>query len=120
MSHAPTDPLRAPLLRLRDLLARLDSPRAAEVEDLVRSLDADEAALWRGLNANVWWGGAGSLAAETLGDNPGLPPEVWQAQVHELRELLIDIGEVLMARGDENPGISSWVLAFRNWNASGV
>jgi hypothetical protein len=25
-----------------------------------------------------------------------------------------------MRHGDENPGVSSWVLAFRNWNASEV
>jgi hypothetical protein len=37
-----------------------------------------------------------------------------------MRELFIAIGESLMARGGENPGVSSWVLAFRNWNASGV
>jgi hypothetical protein len=40
--------------------------------------------------------------------------------VRELRELLIEIGEPLLARSTYNPGISSWLLAFRSWNDSGV
>ena len=74
----------------------------------------------RRLDANDWWAGAGSLAAETMGDNPGLPETLWQSEVREFRELMIEIGEVLRARGAANPGIASWLLAFNNWNASGV
>ena len=72
------------------------------------------------LDANDWWAGAGSLAAETMGDNPGWPEAIWQAEVGEFRELMIEIGEELRARGAANPGIASWLLAFNNWNASGV
>ena len=55
-----------------------------------------------------------------MNSNPGLPEDLWLQEVRYMRELLIDVGEALMARGGENPGVSSWVLAFRNWNASGV
>ena len=75
---------------------------------------------WRAIDSNAWWAGVGSLAAETLGDNPGLPQAQWADAVRELRERLIEIGEVLLLRHPHNPGIPSWVLAFRNWNDSQV
>lgn len=108
------------LSRLRDLLDGIGNGRAADVARLLDLLGSDPDTVWRELNGNAWWAGAGSLAAETLADNPGLPEEQWRSEIRALREILIEIGETLMARGGENPGISSWVLAFRNWNASGV
>jgi hypothetical protein len=112
--------LLADVRRLRDLLLALGHPRAAEVERAIGHYERDSAAFVRALNSNRWWAGAGSLAAETMVDNPGLPEDLWLREVRALRELLIAIGSDLMARGGENPGISSWVLAFRNWNDSGV
>jgi hypothetical protein len=109
--------LMTALRRLADLLDRIDSDRATEVRRLGAKLDTDRDDFWRNLNDNRWWAGAGSLAAETMADNPGLPGELWRMETREFRELLIEIGEILMARGGENPGISSWILAFRNWNA---
>jgi len=53
-------------------------------------------------------------------DNPGVPKVLRQAEVRDFRELTIEIGEVLRARSGANPGIASWLLAFNNWNASGV
>jgi len=111
---------RAALQRLHEVLARTGEPRAAEVEALIAAGPGEPNGLWRALNANAWWGGAGSLAAATMADHPELPEALWRQEVAELREALIEIGELLMRRGGENPGISSWVLAFRNWNASGV
>lgn len=110
----------AALGRLAELLARIGEPRAATVAETGALHGRDQAAFWQALNANAWWAGAGSLAAATMADNPGLPQDRWQREVHEFRELLIEIGEALMRRGGENPGISSWVLAFRNWDAAGV
>lgn len=112
--------LLAALARLTELLARTGSPRADEVAELAALHILDPASFWQQINANAWWAGAGSLAAASLADNPGLPESLWALEVYEMRELLADIGEVLMRRGGENPGVSSWVLAFRNWNASGV
>jgi len=110
--------LKTALEHLADLLDRIGHHRAAEVRRLLAEVDTDRDRCLRELNDNRWWAGAGSLAAETMADNPGLPDELWQMEVREFRELLIEIGELLMARGGENPGISSWILAFRNWNAS--
>jgi hypothetical protein len=95
-------------------------PRAAEVSAALGLADRDLPAFWRAIDGNAWWAGAGSLAAETLGDNPGLPGFQWQDAVRELRTCLIEVGETLMTRSPHNPGIPSWILAFRNWNDSQV
>lgn len=112
--------MRQELTRLRDLLVRLDHPRAAEISTLLLLWDQDPDSCRKRLNGNDWWAGAGSLAAETLAPNPGMRSDLWEAEIREFRELLIAVGEDLMARGNENPGISSWVLAFRNWSANAV
>ena len=116
----PAPQLASALSRLADLLERIDHPRAPEVYALSALLHAAPDQTLRRLDANDWWAGAGSLAAETMGDNPGLSDASWQAAVHEFRELMIEIGEMLRAKGAANPGIASWLLAFSNWNASGV
>ncbi len=43
---------------------------------------------------------------------------VWRMEVRALRELLIEIGERLLARGVAIPipGIPSWVQAFSHWD----
>ena len=119
-SDAPTPALRRALHGLQEALGSISHPRAAEVRAALALADQDAVAFWRAIDSNAWWGGAGSLAAETLGDNPGLPESDWRGIVGDLRERLIEIGETLMARGRHNPGIPSWVLAFRNWNDSQV
>jgi hypothetical protein len=110
----------AALQRLAELLKHIGSPRAEEVAALSTRFAQDPAGAWRALNANDWWAGAGSLAAETMADNPGLDPSQWQNDVRQLRELLIEIGETLQARGEPNPGLGSWLLAFHTWNDAGV
>lgn len=115
-----TDRLQLPLTRLAELLERLGHPRAAEVRAQLALLQATPDQIPRQLDSNAWWAGAGSLAAETMADNPGLPEVVWRMEVREFRELLIEIGEQLLARGVANPGISSWIQAFGHWNQSEV
>ena len=105
---------------LHDLLLRIDHPRAPELAQLATLHDANEAQFWKTLNSNAWWGGAGSLASETLMANPGFPETIWSAEIREFRRLLIVIGENLVQRGDENPGIRSWLLAFNNWQNSEI
>ncbi len=112
--------LSSALSRLAELLARIGHPRAAEVGALPALLRTSPLEALHRLDANDWWAGAGSLAAGTMGDNPGLPDAIWQSEVREFRALMIEIGELLRARGAANPGISSWLLAFNNWNAAGV
>lgn len=121
MSTPPDDrTLLHNIRRLRDLLQAFGHPRADEVSHVIDLYERDHAAFLRTVNSNRWWSGAGSLAAESMNSNPGLPEDIWVQEVRDLRELLIDIGEALIEIGNENPGVSSWVLAFHNWNASGV
>jgi Ser/Thr protein kinase RdoA (MazF antagonist) len=117
---APDARLLSSLTHLAELLARIGHPRAAEVADQVALFPEAPERVRHRLDANDWWAGAGSLAAETMADNPGLAEEVWRREVREFRELMIEIGEGLQAEGAANPGISSWLLAFNNWNASEV
>ena len=112
--------LLLPLTRLAELLERLGHPRAAEVRAQVALVHAAPDVIPRALDSNAWWAGAGSLAAATMADNPGLPEAVWRMEVREFCALLIEIGERLLARGLANPGISSWVQAFSHWNQSEV
>lgn len=116
----PDPSLKVPLTRLAELLQRINHPRAVEVCTLLGLLDDSPALAWRQLDDNAWWAGAGSLAAETMGDNPGFPETEWTMEVREFRELMIEIGQCLLANGAANPGIGSWLLAFNNWNASDV
>jgi len=111
---------RGLLARLAALLRRIHHPRAAEVDALLATFGTDPATAWQRLDGNAWWAGAGSLAAESLVEPEALPAAERAAAMQEFRALLIDLAELLRARGPTNPGLSSWLLAFRNWNASGV
>lgn len=111
---------QAVLEQLADLLEQLRHPRAAEVKTLAQRFAEEPEAVWRAINGNDWWAGAGSLAAETMADNPELDPHSWQLLVRSFRELLSELAELLQAHGEPNPGLGSWLLAFRNWNASEV
>ncbi|WP_295880703.1 hypothetical protein [uncultured Thiohalocapsa sp.] len=111
---------RALLARLAALLRRIEHPRADEVDALRAGFDTDPATAWRTLDGNAWWAGAGSLAAESLVEPTALEPAERTAAMQEFRALLIDLAELLRARGPTNPGLSSWLLAFRNWAASGI
>jgi hypothetical protein len=66
------------------------------------------------------WGGAGSIANQALADNPGINEWVWREEIREFRELMIELGNHLQQRGNAYPDISSWLLAFNNWNQSEV
>lgn len=108
------------LQRLRRLLERIGSPHAAELDILINMYRSGDEGFWRRVNANAIWAGAGSLAAETLAENPGFDEQIWVMEVREFRELLVVIGSSLLSRGTANPGVQSWILAFEQWNASGV
>ena len=66
------------------------------------------------------WGGAGSIANEALANNPGVDDWIWRAQIREFRELMIELGMHLKSRGNAYPDISSWLLAYSNWNQSDI
>ena len=77
----PYSQLSSALSRLAELLARIDHPRAAEVRALSALLRTAPDQALQQLDANDWWAGVGALAAETMGDNPGLPDAIWQTEV---------------------------------------
>jgi hypothetical protein len=108
------------LRRLRDLLENHPGESAAWIESVIELGARDEAGFYRELNSKRMWGGAGSIANEALADNPGIDERIWRAQIREFRQLMIDLGGQLQARGNEYPDISSWLLAFSNWNQSEV
>lgn len=116
----PDPILQHRLTRLAELLERIEHRRAAEAREVLNLLSKSPALAWRRLDDNSWWAGAGSMAAETMGDNPGLSASEWAMEVREFRTLMIELGEHLLAKGAANPGIGSWLLAFSNWNASEV
>ena len=109
------------LQQLHEILKNHQSIETAWIESLIELCDSggDELALYKELNSKHMWGGAGSLANEALADNPGIEEWIWNAEIQQFRELMIELGEHLMQRGNAYPDISSWLLAFNNWNQSG-
>ncbi len=112
--------IQTTLHRIRDLLENHPGESAAWIKSVIELGARDEARFYRELNSKRMWGGAGSIANEALPDNPGIDEWIWRAQIREFRELMIDLGGQLRARGDEYPDISTWLLAFSNWNQSEV
>jgi hypothetical protein len=112
--------VQATLRRIRELLEGHPGESAAWIESVIALGGRDEAGFYRQLNSKRMWGGAGSIASEALADNPGMEPWLWRAQIREFRELMIDLGGQLQARGNAHPDMGSWLLAFSNWNQSEV
>ena len=108
------------LHRLREILGNHPGESAAWIGSVIELGARDEAKFYRELNSKRMWGGAGSIANEALADNPGMNERIWHAEIREFRELMIELGSQLQARGNEHPDISSWLLAFSNWNQSEV
>ena len=112
--------IKATLQRLHQILISHKSSDVDWLEQVTGYCDVDESKLYKNLNSKHMWGGAGSIANEALADNCGIDEWQWRFEIQEFRELMIVLGEHLMARGNANPDISSWLLAFNNWNQSGV
>ena len=110
--------IQGTLHRIRELLENHPGDSAAWVGSVIELGGSDEAGFYRRLNSKRMWGGAGSIASEALADNPGMDEWVWRSEIREFRELMIELGRQLQARGHAYPDISSWLLAFSNWNQS--
>lgn len=110
--------LKKTLQRIALILQEHQSKRLELAQQLIALCDSDLEILYRELNTVHVWGGAESLANEALADNPGIDDWLWQAEIQEFRELMIALGQHLIARGKSYPDISSWLLAFNNWNQS--
>lgn len=110
--------LKTTLLRMHDILKSHQSMETSWIETLIELCDSNEKALYAELNSKHMWGGAGSVANEALADNKGIEEWIWKAEIQEYRELMIELGQHLVSRGNAYPDISSWLLAFSNWNQS--
>ncbi len=110
--------LKQTLQRIALILEAHQSKRLELIQHLIALCDNDEDQLYIELNTRNIWGGAESLANEALADNPGIEDWQWQVEIQEFRELMIQLGQHLIARGKSYPDISSWLLAFNNWNQS--
>ena len=112
--------IKTTLQRLHDILLSHHSSEAVWLAEVIEYCDVDEIKLFAMLNSKRMWGGAGSVANEALADNCGIEEWQWRCEIQEFRELMIVLGEYLMARENSYPDISSWLLAFNNWNQSDV
>ena len=112
--------IKTTLCRLHAILEHHSGDSASWISDLISLSGTDETALYASLNSKCMWGGAGSIANESLADNPGLDEWAWQMEIREFRETMIELGTHLMSRGNEYPDISSWIMAFSNWNQSEI
>lgn len=104
------------LQRLVELLRELDPESATWLGEKVDRHAGDAEGLGRVLNAPRMWAGAGSVASQALKPDTTASAE----QVREFRQLMIDLGEELLSGERPNSDISAWVLAFSNWNQSGI
>ncbi len=111
--------LKKYLQQIHDILHAHQSMEADWIQSLVELCNHDELLLYKELNSKHMWGGAGSVANEALADNPGIEEWQWNAEIQQFRELMIEIGQHLIDRGNAYPDISSWLLAYSNWNQSG-
>ena len=112
--------IQTTLQRIHEILKTHPGDDAAWVASVIDLYGSDETRFYQALNSKRLWGGAGSVANQALADNPGIDEIVWNEQIRSFRELMIELGTHLQERGNAYPDISSWVLAFSNWNQSGV
>jgi len=115
-----TSDIHTILTRIHAILQHHTGDSADWLGSVIARYREDESGFYRALNSKRMWGGAGSIANQALADNPGLDETVWHDEVRQFRELMIELGNHLRERGDAYPDISSWLLAFSNWNQSGV
>ncbi len=112
--------IQTTLQRIHAILEHHPGDSAAWIASMIALCGADDSRLYRELNSKRMWGGAGSIANEALADNPGIDARAWHQEIREFRELMIELGSHLQERGSAHPDISSWLLAFSNWNQSDV
>lgn len=110
----------AVLHRIHEILLNHPGDDAAWLASVIELGGKDETRFYRELNSKRMWGGAGSIANQALADNPGMDEQAWQVEIRAFRDLMIELGNLLQARGNACPDISSWLLAFNNWNQSGI
>ncbi|TNF35306.1 MAG: hypothetical protein EP315_06095 [Gammaproteobacteria bacterium] len=108
------------LQRIQAILQNHPGDSAEVIAGIMVLYGNDKEAAYRELNSKRMWGGAGSIANQALSDNPGMDDWSWQMEIREFRERMIELGQHLQSRGQAYPDISSWLLAFSNWNQSEI
>lgn len=116
--HTPD--VKTNLQRIHNILLNHPGDSASWIASLIKLANNNETELYRALNSKRMWGGAGSIANQALADNPGFDDRAWQMEIREFRELMIELGQHLQNRGSHYPDISSWLLAYNNWNQSEI
>jgi len=114
-----TDVLKL-LHRIHSILLHHPGDSSEWIVSVIELANKDETLFFKAINSSRMWGGAGSIANQALADNPGIDNWVWQMEIREFRELMIELGQQLQSRGNHYPDISSWLLAFSNWNQSEI
>jgi hypothetical protein len=112
--------VQSTLLRIHAILDHQGAEDAGWLASVIDLGHSDSGECYRQLGSKRVWGGAGSIASRAMVDNPGRDERLWRAEIREFRELMIELGDELKARGYEHPDMSSWLLAFNNWNQSDV
>lgn len=108
------------LRRIHDVLENHPGNSATWIASVIDLYAEDETRFYQALNSKHMWGGAGSVANQALADNPGIDEQLWLREIRGFRELMIELGTHLQERGEAYPDISSWLLAFNNWNQSEI
>lgn len=112
--------LKIILQRIHMILQNHPGESADWIASILDLFDEDENALYQQLNSKRLWGGACSIANQALSDNPGIDAWLWQMEIREFRELMIELGQHLLVRGNAYPDVPTWLLAFNNWNQSDI
>lgn len=90
-----------------------ESVNAAKVEDAVAGSDQD---LDMFLRSNDLWGGSGSIA-----DQAGVVGTGWRTDARrKIEHALIQLGNEQIRVGRVNPRTAMWVMAFNEWERSGI
>ncbi len=112
--------IQSTLQRIQGILESHPGEDVVWIASVMAQYRKDESCFYQALNSRRMWGSAGSVANQALADNPGIDERIWHEEIREFRKLMIELGLHLQARGNENPDISSWLLAFSNWNQSEI
>ena len=108
------------LSQIEDLLRRHECVYEANGVELARlKLDNDPGHFWSLLDSDDWWGGPDSISSVDLAVRSGFSSQ-GREDSRELRRLLTEVHDAMLAQGLNNPHASIIVAEFRKWAASRI
>lgn len=108
------------LSQIEDLLRRHECVYEANGVELARlKLDNDPGHFWSLLDSDDWWGGPDSISSVDLAVRSGFSSQ-GREDSRELRMLLTEVHDAMLAQGLNNPHASIIVAEFRKWAASRI